>query len=111
MGFSQSAYLAYGMQIPDTNPDQLEEALAPLKIRTKGDDHVGYLHAGRYDNEDTFLVTQCTEAELGDPVVVAPERVTAEQYAAWKEGLAEACRALGLAEIPDAEWLLIAHVS
>ncbi|MER5750674.1 hypothetical protein [Streptomyces sp. NPDC002088] len=111
MGYYTSAWLAYGMQIPDTSSDVLQEALAPLMTRAKGDDHVGYLHAGRYDNEDTFLVTRCTEAELGDPVVVAPERVTAEQYAEWKASLVEACRALGLAEVPPAEWLLIAHVS
>ena len=111
MGYSNSAYLAYGMQIPDTSSDQLQAALAPLKTRTKGNDYVGYLHAGRYDDEDTFLVTRCTEAEIGEPVVVAPERVTAEEYADWNESLGEACRALGLAEIPNAEWLLIAHVT
>lgn len=111
MGYFTSAYLAYGMQIPHTSSDQLQAALAPLKTRTKGDDYVGYLHAGRYDDEDTFLVTQCTEAEIGEPVAVAPERVAAEKYAVWNEGLTEACRALGLAEIPPAEWLLIAHVS
>lgn len=110
MGMYQSAYLAYGIQIPDTEPDRLEEALAPLKTRTKGDDYVGYLHAGRYDREDTYLVTKTFEADLGEGLAVQPEQ-TPEQYAAWNEHLGEAARALGLTEVPAASWLLIAHVS
>jgi hypothetical protein len=113
MGYYPSAWLAYGIQTPDTNSDQLEDALTPLKDQQRGDkaDHVGYLHAGRYDNEDTYLVTAATEAEIGSSVVVAPNRATAEQYADWDHNLAAAARALGITDPIEPSWLLIAHVA
>ncbi|TVZ96471.1 hypothetical protein [Streptomyces sp. BK340] len=112
MGYYPSAWLAYGVQIPDTSSDQLEDALGTLDGQ-RGDqaDHVGYLHAGRYDDEDSYLVTQATEAEIGSSVVVAPNRATAEQYADWDHNLAAAARALGMTDPIEPSWLLIAHVA
>ena len=110
MGMYQSAYFAYGIRIPDTNADRLEEALARLATRQKGDDHVGYLHAGKYDEDRTYLVTRCEEADLGQARAVHPEQATPEQYADWNHNLGEAARALGLTDVPDASWLVIPNL-
>ncbi|MGW0577324.1 hypothetical protein ACWD25_15405 [Streptomyces sp. NPDC002920] len=107
----QSAWLAYGMRIPDTSSDRLEDVLSGLATRDQGEDYVGYLRAGRYDDERTYLVTRSFEADLGDGLKVQPETATAEQYSDWNHHLGEACRALGITEVPDASWLLIPHVS
>jgi len=111
MGYYTSAWLAYGIQIPDTAPDRLEEALSTLTTRDKGDDSVGYLNAGRYDDERTYLVTKTFEADLGNGLAVQPEQVTPQQYLTWNAHLAEAACALGVTEAPPASWLLIPHVS
>ncbi|KOV86098.1 MULTISPECIES: hypothetical protein [unclassified Streptomyces] len=113
MGYYPSAWLAYGIQIPDTSSNELEDALGALDGQQRGDkaDHVGYLHAGRYDAEDTYLVTQATEAEIGSSVVVAPHQTTGDQYADWDHNLAAAARALGITDPVEPSWLLIAHVA
>ncbi len=110
MSLYHSAYFAYGVQIPDTSSDRLEAALAPLATRQKGDDHVGYLHAGKYDDDRTYLVTRCEEADLGKARQVHPEQTTAEQYADWNHNLAEAIRALGLTDVPEPSWLVVPNV-
>ncbi|MBM7088093.1 hypothetical protein JTP67_05905 [Streptomyces sp. S12] len=104
MGFYHSAFLAYGIQIPDMDEDTLDRGIP-------GGSEVGHLRAGRYDAEDTFLVTKCTEAEIGTPVVVDPERATREQYETWSRDLRAAATALGVTDIPAPSWLLISHVS
>jgi hypothetical protein len=104
MGYYTSAFLAYGIQIPDKDEDELDRGIP-------GGTEVGHLRAGRYDREDTYLVTKCTEADLGNSVVVDPHRATAEQYEAWDRDLRAAAGALGVDEIPEPAWLLIAHIS
>jgi hypothetical protein len=79
MGIYTSAYVAYGVQIPDTDSETLEDATFP--------EGVGYLHAGGYDRNLTFLVTYCEAADLGDTHRFNPREVTDEQYAAWDESL------------------------
>ena len=81
MGMYHSTYFAYGFQIPDTRSDVLEPALKDLP----GDIRVGYLHAGDYDRDLTFLVTDGAAATVllsADPsrlarlaIVVPPARM------------------------------------
>lgn len=110
MGMYTSAYFAYGIRIADTDPDRLEGALSGLDQRGDKKDHVGYLHAGKYDDDRTYLTTTCEEADLGKARQVHPEHATAEQYADWNHNLTEALGALGIADAPEPAWLVIPNV-
>jgi hypothetical protein len=104
MGYYTSAYLAYGVQIPDKDEAELDRGIP-------GGTEVGHLRAGKYDDERTYLVTECEESDLGEALEVTPQAATAEQYAAWDRDLRAAATALGVEQIRDPSWLLIPHVS
>jgi hypothetical protein len=104
MGYFTSAYLAYGIQIPDKPEDELDRGIP-------GGTEVGHLRAGKYDAEMTFLVTECTEADLGQAETVNPDRATREQYETWDRDLRAAAEALGVENPPEPSWLLIPSVS
>jgi hypothetical protein len=104
MGYFTSAYLAYGIQIPDTDEDTLDRGIP-------GGTEVGHLRAGKYDAEMTFLVTECTEADLGDAETVSPQQATPEQYATWDRDLKAATVVLGVVAYGEPSWLLIPNVS
>lgn len=107
MGYFQSAFLAYGIQIPDKAEEELDRAIHGMA--NSGD--VGHLRAGKYDREMTFLVTECKEADLGEACTVEPERATRDQYETWDRDLRAAAKALGVEDPPEPTWLLIPHVS
>jgi len=109
MGYSYSAWLAYGIRIPRTPDSVLEEKLAGFP--GEGDDRVGFLTAGRYDREDNYLVTRSTEADLGEPENVRVQDVTPYLYDHWNRMLRRAALAVGVEDPPEPGWLLIAHVS
>ena len=104
MGIFHSAYLAYGIQIPDTPEDELD-------AKIPGGTEVGHLRAGAYDREMTFLVTECSEADLGEACTVNPDRATPDQYVTWDRDLRAAAKALSLTDIPEPTWLLIPAAS
>lgn len=103
MGMHRSTYFAYGFQIPDTDPDLLEETL-------KGGS-VGYLLAGSYDRDMTFLTTECTEVDLGDHRKVKPEAFTAPEIEAWDAALTEAAARLGVHEGFEPGWFVVPDMS
>lgn len=107
MGFFTSAFLAYGIQIPDKDEEELDRGINGMPKRTD----VGHLRAGKYDHEMTFLVTECKEADLGEACAVEPERATLEQYETWNRDLRATAKALGVEDPPEPTWLLIPHVS
>lgn len=103
MGIDTSAWLIYGIQVPDTPPDAMEELL-------KDQGGVRFLHAGPYDDDRTFLATEGAEHESGDPATrVRPQDVTAETYARWDAALRRAARAMGADDPPQPGWLLTAN--
>ncbi|MFG3048105.1 hypothetical protein ACGFZR_24635 [Streptomyces sp. NPDC048241] len=104
MGIFHSAYLAYGIQIPDMDEDTLDRGIPGMS-------EVGHLRAGAYDREMTFLVTECSEADLGQVATVNPDRATREQYERWDRDLRAAAKALGVNEPPEPCWLLIPAAS
>ena len=104
MGMRHSTYFAYGFQIPDTDSDVLEEAL-------KGTTGVGYLHAGDYDRDKTFLTTQCIEVDLGDHRKVKPESFTAPEIAEWNAALTEAAARLGVQTGFEPGWFVAPDLS
>lgn len=101
MGMYHSTYLAYGFQIPDTRPDVLEETPFP--------EGVGFLHAGGYDRDMTFLVTECINVRLGDHRKVT--HVEAEQTAAWDTALTEAAARVGVLTGFTPGWFVVPDVS
>lgn len=107
MGMFHSAYFAYGFQIPDTNSDVLEEA---LKDQPEGA-RVGYLHAGDYDRDMTFLVTECTEVDLGDHRKVKPESFQTPEIEAWNAALIEAAARLGVTSGFEPGWFVVPDLS
>lgn len=107
MGMYHSAYFAYGFQIPATDGDVLEEA---LKDQPEGP-RVGYLHAGNYDRDTTFLVTECTEVNLGDHRKVKPESFEAPEIEAWNTALTAAAARLGVHAGFEPGWFVVPDMS
>jgi hypothetical protein len=109
MGMSHSTYFAYGVNIPFTDPDSLEDALADGE--TAGFPEVGHLQAGDYDRDKTFLVTECTEIELGTFARVAAFRVDDAQLADWDAQLRAAAVVVGITGHLKPEWLVVPDCS
>lgn len=103
MGMYHSTYFAYGFQIPDTDSDLLEEALAGSPV--------GYLHAGDYDRDRTFLTTHCTEVDLGDHRKVKPEAFAKPEIEAWNAALTEAAARLGVLTGFEPGWFVVPDLS
>ncbi|TXS23115.1 hypothetical protein EAO70_04920 [Streptomyces sp. adm13(2018)] len=101
MGISHSTYLAYGFQIPDTDPDVLEET-------DLGTD-VGFLHAGGWDTDMTFLVTACKRINLGNHRNVP--QADATQTEAWDAALTEAAARVGVLTGFTPGWFVVPDVS
>jgi len=111
MGMYHSTYFAYGFQIPDTHPGDLDDL--DTQLQRHNEQHgvdVGYLTAGHYDRDMTFLVTHSTSVDLGKFEVVTPHSYLPEQYEAWNKTLLAAASALG---IPPREpgWLVVPDLS
>lgn len=103
MGMYHSAYFAYGFQIPDVDPVQLEEADFP--------EGVGYLLAGSYDRDMTFLTTECKEADLGSYEQVTPQAASDEQRAEWDQALRTAAVRVGVTPQSEPGWFLVPDMS
>ncbi|MCP9205543.1 hypothetical protein [Streptomyces cucumeris] len=109
MGFHHSTYFAYGIQIPDNGaPWQMAERLeAELpKLKDQCPD-VGFLQAGNYDDDMTFLTTRCDEVGLGEFKTVTPQTATGEQLASWNGQLVAAAAALGIADPAVPGWIVV----
>ncbi|WP_189451980.1 hypothetical protein [Streptomyces abikoensis] len=100
-------YFAYGIRIPDTDTGQLENLLA----QQDPDSVVGFLHAGDYDRNMTFLVTECREVKVGAYETVTPQPVAGEQCAAWNRQLLSAAAALGITDPSAPSWLVVPDLS
>ena len=103
MGMSHSTYLAYGFQIPTTDIDLLEETPFP--------EGVGFLLAGGYDRDMTFLVTECTRVRLGDHRKVKPDLFDRPEIEAWNTALTEAAAQLGVTSGFEPGWFVVPDVS
>jgi hypothetical protein len=113
MGMYHSTYFAYGMHIPfDGYPweegERADTVLAGIKEQCPD---VGHLCAGDYDRDMYFLVTECTEVNLGEFKHVTPQAADTEQLAIWNRQLAAAAEALGYAVSAEPGWLTVPDVS
>jgi len=104
MGMYHSTYFAYGFQIPDTDSDTLEDALKDVA-------GVGYLKAGDYDRDMTFLTTECIEVKLGDHRKVKPNAFEAPEVEAWNAALTEAATRLGVTSGFEPGWFVVPDLS
>jgi hypothetical protein len=103
MGMYHSTYFAYGFQIPDTNPQRLEDADLG--------EGVGYLLAGDYDRDMTFLVTECIDVQLGDHRKVTPDSFQQPEIEAWNTALTEAAARLGVHTGFEPGWFVVPDLS
>ncbi|MFF5445442.1 hypothetical protein [Streptomyces sp. NPDC012888] len=102
MSIWTAAYLAYGLEIPTRDTDELDEILGRL------DGDVGHLEAGPYDRDRLYLVTACHDADLGAPETVDVPHDPAV-YGAWDEQLRTALAVLDLPTGQAFTWHLIAN--
>lgn len=107
MGMWTTAYLAYGIEIPYTSEDAIEEKLSGQTVG------VSYLNAGHYDHDKTYLVTACFDAELGKPseVDLGEHYADGDPTGRWNQMLDHAVGKVGVEPIGEPGWLLIADVS
>jgi hypothetical protein len=103
MGMYHSTYFAYGARIPDMDPQEIEDAELP--------DGIGYLLAGNYDRDMTFLTTECKEVDLGEFKTVTPQTATPEQYAQWDARIREAADVLGVDPMHEPGWFVVPDLS
>jgi hypothetical protein len=105
MRFYSSAYLAYAIRIPDTETDTVETALQSLN------NGVSYLTAGRFDEQQTYLTTECHGVDAGGFLTVAPETLSHRpELDAWDAALKAAAGLLGHTDTTAPAWLLIADL-
>jgi hypothetical protein len=102
MAIWTTAYLAYGLEIPTRDTDELDRTLGPLNSE------VGHLEAGPYDRDRLYLVTACHSADLGEPETLDIPHNEA-QYRTWDDQLRTALTALGLPTDQPFTWHLIAN--
>ncbi|MFG2412322.1 hypothetical protein [Streptomyces goshikiensis] len=104
MRLYSTAYLAYGIQIPDTDSDTVEEALRTI-------DGVGYLTAGRFGDDRTYLTTECYSTDAGEYRIFAPETLASRpEQAAWDAALKAAAEALGHTDAVSPRWFITADL-
>ncbi|MEU9000501.1 hypothetical protein [Streptomyces sp. NPDC048551] len=105
MRIYSTAYLAYGIQIPDTDANRLEGVVQAL------DNGAGYLQAGRFGNERTYLTTECHSADAGEYLVLTPATLAERaERATWDTALQTAAEALGHPNTDTPRWFLTADV-
>ncbi len=109
MGMYHSTYFAYGVHIPDMRGD-IEELLQTARATIDAPD-VGYLSAGNYDRDMTFLVTECEEVALGKFETVTPQVESAARYAEWNRQLQAAAAALGVKPLTGPAWIVVPDLS
>jgi len=114
MGFTHSAYVAYGVHVTTSGPvrlasEQYDRALAQHKRQCPD---VGPLTAGDYDHDRLFLVTQCYEVSLGTYDHITPQAHDIK-LADWNAQLRTAADLLGIPadQLSDPGWLCIPDVS
>lgn len=102
------AYLAYGIQVPAERLTDLGQELRQLN-RQHGIS-VSCLEAGRYDDDDLFLVTETFQAEVGESMVVGPDSFGVQDFRKWDRELGIALRGLGI-DADDAGGVTLQDVS
>jgi hypothetical protein len=107
MGMHHSTYFAYGIRVPDTDPETLDAALKGQPDNAR----VGYCHGGDYDADMTFLVTEFHRVNAGDFKVITPESFQRYEIPAWNAALHAIAVKLGHADHPAPGWLLIPDLS
>lgn len=115
MGMYHSAYFAYGFRIDDIPAWVIEEKqLSPQEVlddpEVHRDDRVGFLCAGDYDADMTFLVTMCESVDLGN-YATPPLDITPERLALWNERLAWAVEHNKFTPHAEASWLFVPDMS
>lgn len=101
-----SAYLAYGVQIPNHFERDIEKSLQEIGHRYGRS--VGYLRSGPRDNGDLFLTTDYAGAELGKPMRIGLTKFTEGDYESWNRLLSVTLRELGIDGTAKPSWFLIA---
>lgn len=111
MGMSHSTYFAYGFQIADVHPNDTEALDTQLRqYNAQHTTAVGYLQAGDYDRDMTFLVAHCTEVSLGSFRTVTPQAFASDQCEAWNRDLKAAAKSLGI--VPrEPGWIAVPDLS
>ncbi len=118
MGFSEEAYVAYGVHIP-VDPhsydeadmsigEQVDQALSVPTVKIACPE-VGHLSAGDYDKDKFFLVTKCDSAQLGEYIRVSLGSGTED----WDRQLAHMIELMGWSnlELESPSWFVVADLS
>lgn len=104
MGMYHSTYFAYGVRIPDgTDIEELED-----RLHGGG---VGYLTAGAFDRDMTFLTTECSSVDLGSFESVFPESFTRAEREGWDAALRKAAEQIGVTPMTEPAWFVVPDMS
>lgn len=105
-----TAYLAYGVKIPNSFNRTIEKKLEELN--EQHDMRLTHLWAGRYDREDLYLVVKYFEAEIGEAASIDLSPCEGRGIRAiWTACLKTALGELRIEDAPMPGWLLIADQS
>lgn len=100
-----SAYVFYGIRVPDVGWEELEKNIGQWQARGE----IGYFQAGLHDREMTFLVSFRDNIPCGQYYIFTAERIHAERKwrTAWDDGLITTARKLGLTLIDGPGWYFV----
>jgi hypothetical protein len=104
MGLYHSTYVAYGLEIPDTDFDTLDNTLAD---QPDGEHLYRVQHLFLGDFKKTFLLTRCEEIEACDFARLTPDAFTRTELPVWNTVLHNMAVRLGHEVHPEPAWLVL----
>lgn len=79
-----TGYLVFGVKIPRKMEEGLESSDDLRNFNLANGAKLGYLTAGRYENDELYLVTYCESVEPHEDKYLSPRSFPRKQQAVWK---------------------------
>jgi hypothetical protein len=104
MGAQHTTYFAYGARVlEDVDPEVAEIDLGRVYVRL--------LRAGDYDQDKTFLVTECAALAPGEHTAVLRASFDYAEFCGWPAAIRNAAERLGVTLEGEPAWFVIPDLS
>jgi hypothetical protein len=104
MGAQHTVYFAYGARASENvDPEVAEIDLGPVRVRI--------LRAGEYDQDKSFLVTECAALAPGEHTSVIRESFGYAEFCGWDVAIHKAAEKIGVTLTDSPTWFVIPDLS